>query len=519
MDNFIINIPYSDISSSPVSHAGIARCRYRFVECSSFVRREALRVIEFVDLPKQPYSTVSYVWRGLIRDEEDTSPIMSVDGAEGADPISIEVFRLACVASLKRGCELLWLDGLCIIQADDGDKAWQIQRMYTIYESCKTCVIIPGGLSRLTRITDETSWMSRAWTLQEAIAPPSADVLFAWEGGSCRLDSMFTVIVEEVEPSTAAISNFEWLLAFQTRGRCRMQSIDEDGTSIGEEREMRQPFGSQFFGGDGAAFSALTGALHMRGKKGLSGAIWRSSFVRSAKYPVDMVFSIMGILGVSLDTTKFSKDDRLGATVALMRELLARGERAEWLAIATKMEVNPDASFLPIFPKPSPAGKPVIDVDGKLESPSKYINSVWNLDGGPTGEMTDAGVFRFEAHTARIRPGLDNPSTEDGASSFKSAKEDKWVLGKSEGREIYAAFVGTRSVYTNGFVPSVSTLQSHVLMLLERDGEGRFYCIGYAEVEGHLLQGPNWSMQKLENDFSNLLSLPYELDRFLGLLE
>lgn len=55
--------------------------------------------------------------------------------------------------------------------------------------------------------------------------------------------------------------------------------------------------------------------------------------MRTAYRPVDMVFSIMGLLGVDLDPSRFGAHDRTPALVEMMQKLLAKGNRAEWLAI------------------------------------------------------------------------------------------------------------------------------------------------------------------------------------------
>lgn len=49
------------------------------------------------------------------------------------------------------------------------------KQMYNIYAG-STSIIIPEGLGfRLVIIDEKTSWMDRAWTMQEALEPPSQD--------------------------------------------------------------------------------------------------------------------------------------------------------------------------------------------------------------------------------------------------------------------------------------------------------------------------------------------------------
>ncbi|KAJ6466318.1 hypothetical protein C8R45DRAFT_485570 [Mycena sanguinolenta] len=127
----------------------------------------------------QLYTVVSYVWFGLKAEppelEQDGS--FSVfcgahnDGTprENGGPISLKVLEYACRWASESSSSDLWLDRLCIMQTSKTDKAWQISRMYDIYESSEQCVVLPGGLQRLASMSDQTEWADRAWTYQEAI--------------------------------------------------------------------------------------------------------------------------------------------------------------------------------------------------------------------------------------------------------------------------------------------------------------------------------------------------------------
>ena len=79
-------------------------------------------------------------------------------------------------------------------------------------------------------------------------------------------------------------------------------------------------------------------------------SIWRSMMMRTSFHPVDMAFSIMGILGVTLDPREYENHERDRAMLALARGVLRAGGRAHWLA--GTIEVNPNAysSLLPLFP-------------------------------------------------------------------------------------------------------------------------------------------------------------------------
>jgi hypothetical protein len=167
---FMLDIPVKDLTKTPVSWSQITHKKFRFIDARSLAAGESLRVVEFDALPRQRYVALSYVWKGhYIQGAHDTNTkTMSIEGAIGADPISIDVLITACKCVATLGCQLLWIDGVCIVQSDKEDKAWQIQNMFDIYKHCKQCLVLPGGLSRLVPISEPTNWMHRAWYI-----PPS----------------------------------------------------------------------------------------------------------------------------------------------------------------------------------------------------------------------------------------------------------------------------------------------------------------------------------------------------------
>jgi hypothetical protein len=161
----VLDIPIQDLPNTPVKWTRVTHEKFRFIDARRFAAGESLRVIELDALPRQRYVALSYVWRGAHK--EGTLPpgmeTMTIEGAVGADPISIDVLTTVCKCVASFGCELLWIDGVCIVQNDPEDKAWQIQRMFEIYKHCKQCLVLPGGLSRLVPLDEPTSWMHRAW--------------------------------------------------------------------------------------------------------------------------------------------------------------------------------------------------------------------------------------------------------------------------------------------------------------------------------------------------------------------
>ncbi|PYH38602.1 uncharacterized protein BO87DRAFT_403433 [Aspergillus neoniger CBS 115656] len=182
--------------------------------------------------------------------------------------------------------------------------------MFDIYRSCAVCLVLPGGLGRLIDPTERSTWAQRAWTLQEAIAPPVVLVVFQWKfpdwygGSNC----------EPLEFSDHEEDRIEI--------RFRMQTITWDQAYL----------------------------------------LWLTS---EASKPNDLgevdsdklqVALIMGLFGVSLGPSKFHRDDRVGATLTLASAALQKGSSAAWLGAYLELNPCPFMSSFPSIPNTSESG-------------------------------------------------------------------------------------------------------------------------------------------------------------------
>jgi hypothetical protein len=155
---------------------------YRFLDCHALLEDDQLRLVSFGTLPTSQYAAVSYLWRGALVSVRDDSPYFTVAGAESLPPVNIHVLRLACKLANRLGASYLWLDCICIIQAIQDDKIWQIRQMSEIYSKCRLCIVLPVGLQRLVRFRwgEDTLWTTRSWTMQESVLPPDVYFLVGW---------------------------------------------------------------------------------------------------------------------------------------------------------------------------------------------------------------------------------------------------------------------------------------------------------------------------------------------------
>ncbi|KAI1808581.1 hypothetical protein F4811DRAFT_176510 [Daldinia bambusicola] len=415
----IFSASFSSLRDSVIDLSSVATIfRHRLIDMNAFLNDRRLDIYEYPSsLTSDRYVAVSYVWRGNPLVTDPSSPsywveelgTFNVKGAETGDPISLDVLYHVCSAALS--CSYsgshLWLDRLCILQSSKKDKAWQIRRMHDIYKHSKICCILPGGIQRLVSLDEETAWIERAWTLQEALLPWRAIVLFLADEDrleqldNARKKNAIPSFVTEIFPGLSAYGELRPLLQLSMTG----------ATSI--------------FGRRRAPISALYGAVvqqntHSFIEKDMKmQMIWFCALMRTSSRPVDMVFSIMGLIGVDLDPLQFDKNDRVKATIALASKSISYiGTKANWLAAAYQLEPCRQISSFPLFPKTSVDGQAFY---GNADLPPPYRSSTtggklladvveercdfncW-LSGLPEGEMDEDGYLTFCSKAVKLVP-------------------------------------------------------------------------------------------------------------------
>ncbi|KDQ13041.1 hypothetical protein BOTBODRAFT_146369 [Botryobasidium botryosum FD-172 SS1] len=470
---------------------------------------QRLDIYELEELGDTNYAAISYVWRGVPRDrvppqsishKQDELGMFVVRGAEDADPISIDVLLDICSATViydkneRFGVSwgvgpdgYMWLDRLCILQSSKADKAWQISRMYGIYQSCKICAILPGGLSRFVTIDEDTTWVERAWTLQEAIVPVDTLVFFARDPRS-ELDSRAGGFRENVNDRVSHTFLFSALQAGPAFGFGKLQR---------EALERSLP--DSAFGGRRAEDLRIA-------------SIWKSALMRTSSRPVDMILSIMQFFNVSLDPKQFEAHDRLGATIALAKQILQRpGGAASWLQALYKLEPCPQLSTWPQFPETSVDGKAYFrGRDGIRREVSEVIHSLpERTQGDPhmysteadmlTGEMSDDGYLTLNAHAHPLIYAGQNPDHSiiqyppvpncgpPSNCQVHAADGSIWRIPAADEGEIsqhtsaFAVWIGRALL--NAELQRNGMFECLVFLLILEHAPGKFHRVTYIEMD------------------------------------
>ena len=531
--HYIFDSPLVD-GLKTFSLASAPPCQYRFLDIQRLLTEKRLSILSSSSssssLPSTPYATISYVWRVLKPIPRDR-PAFAVQGIENDPENPISLLQTLCTAARALECELLWLDKLCIRQDGSSsaegkrDNAWQVEHMYQLYSNCSVCLILPGGLGQLVSLEEKPAWMERCWTLQEALAPPVCKVVFAWRGreggggrgGDAVLQSNFAVLVEAIVPGEeVAVADLKGLLQMSLKPQARLISKTprDDSNSLLEKNHSVLDLG--IFGAarardgfDTSLIMALLGALEHTNETGRLNAIWRCTMLRSAKLPQDMIYSIMGLMNITL---RVDYDQRLDdIVVEFTAKLLANGWSADWLGIAPDLGPHLTRSAMPLLPKPSEKGGAVIEaapgslVEVKTLLRGDYSDAWWWwLRDAPTGDVDRDGFLTFRGRAVPIREGghdaigPEDSMQRDHPDVITRCADDKaWsIFAPSMDSTHYAVVIGHREQYLSGIFSAAVFPDSTLLMILERGEQGTFRNIGYAWADENL--GSGWACEEFK---------------------
>ncbi|KAG8734941.1 hypothetical protein FRC12_018278 [Ceratobasidium sp. 428] len=543
--------------------------KYRFAECEPLVKDGTLRIQEYTNLPAKSYAAVSYVWEGLDRLPEDLSRTFSVrptDPLYPSDPITIRVVQHACQAALTKNIKLIWLDQFSIMQSVPEDQRWQIAKMYDIYKHCALCIVIPSGLGRLSSLQEPTNWIQRGWTLQEAVAPDEIQVLFLWSGrkdiaakSSENQDAGPKDRITIVTPGCCAMAPLKLILDCCITGKLilipnetvhpgkKLTEPDSDAVAIfGVGSKGYTPDDYRAVLPNVAMLAAIKSGDMSGDQDQMQHCLWKSTFMRSTRYPADAIFSIMGLFGVALDVSKFDPYDPIRPAVALAQEILRKGDGAAWLCASFHSLPCAQLSIFPSFPKvlderasrgslkkllvpTGPAG--YADVSNIILN--EYVDSEI-LIRMPRGQMDDNGYLTFPARSVPVtRASSDlvpnwhsKTSWQAPGRSIVSTDGTLWQCKNTSSSDAFAVLLGCFFPYNPVAAPPWDLDNIRGLIVMEH-APGKFHVHSYFMLT---IRATDWVMdewaertlcvggpvpldaeQKDKLNFVNLIKLP-EID-------
>lgn len=181
-------------------------------------------------------------------------------------------------------------------------------------------------------------------------------------------------------------------------------------------------------------------------------AIWRSALTRASSRPVDMVFSIMGLFGVTLEPGSFDDDDRLGATVALAQEIVRNGGKPSWLVMLPNLTPNPFLSSFPDFPIAREGGEVIVQgPQGEVPMENSFMEYGYSriTDNLPDAiSMDDEGYLTIRCMMTPVAP-LEHQGVQKFSHQvlIKGSDDQEWEVISSQEAGLGDSADAERQVY------------------------------------------------------------------------
>ena len=314
-----------------------------------------ISVYEWADLnwsSPPAYAAISHTWtqsEAVLKICKSQNRPLMIDTGELNQPFNREIYWTGLVqaahAARRLDCEYLWLDLLCIDQVskpdaqgdNDLEKNKQIQNMGKIYKCTRAVLVMVGGVGCVQGIDELSSWIDRAWTLQEVTLSKEVWAVVDWPYQDdfrlqplCLDDPNDDVGHEKYHfqfiqvKDTIKIIRLVKLLTLEpvlipNIPDFKMRCFDSN-VHISEHN----------LSGKTAASSALYSMMKSETKEMTNCGAWRCMFQRTATKEEDMIYSMMELIGVQLEVDYGRNLKDLYSEVA--KNVAAKGLPA-WLSI------------------------------------------------------------------------------------------------------------------------------------------------------------------------------------------
>lgn len=147
------------------------------------IKRSTTGGIEFTkdlsdeDLQSYPYAILSHTWSS--DEEEVTYEEFLADRGASKQTVGLEKIKLCIERSKHDKLQYFWLDTCCINKKDMLELSKALNSMFRWYANARKCYVYLTDVSAAPTDSQEhwehsfknSRWMKRGWTLQELIAP------------------------------------------------------------------------------------------------------------------------------------------------------------------------------------------------------------------------------------------------------------------------------------------------------------------------------------------------------------
>lgn len=296
-------------------------------------------------IPK--YLAISHVWnpssavasRRIIRS-------LYITIRDGEQEISWLGLMQAALAAKHLECQYIWLDFVCLDQISPRDKSLQIMNMSNIYANCSATVVMPGGVRAAQRLEDDSNWITRAWTLQEAV-----------ESARRRIQSVRYALFEW--PYEGYVPYGTWCFNFKNLNegvailpvRELLSMHGPGGLPIvpgGDDSKEHKCISINCFGNRKEVVAPLLRLLFENTESDTE--LWRSLWVRTSSKQHDILFSAMNLFStrVPLQVNYSQSFDTL--LLQFIRGLHEKAYPPYWLKIGHRIPTYPWSGLFPMPP-------------------------------------------------------------------------------------------------------------------------------------------------------------------------
>ena len=213
-----------------------------------------------------------------------------------------------------------------------------------------TCLVLRGGLGRVAKFQERTPWLYRSWTLQEVLLPKDVKFILYWELGNGSWGNGRRIETSKNTPGVMVVGIEDSVWPFDENGPSKFtaDSMNADSDLI---RSYMDENDHEYLTKTALGRAKSIDRFDRASRDSMEIAIWRCALLRTSKRDVDVVFSIMGLFGVSLDPGAYRKKSQEDVMIAFVKEIMRKGGRANWFAASMSSPVMDRLSTMPKMPE------------------------------------------------------------------------------------------------------------------------------------------------------------------------
>lgn len=404
------------------------------------------------------YAAISHVWANSVevakhfRSEKPEECIRIQLSDNKTHRIGWAGLIQAARGAKSKKAKFFWLDLLCLDQVNskDREKELQIALMASVYTNASCVIVMIAGIVAVGRVEHHSSWIDRAWTLQEAVLNANTYVYVQWSlDYKSKLDPEVGSPIEFFRVGggeNCLIKLEDTLRLADTNLKSLMENAPDvnilDSRSIGKKRKFVPRI-------------LLYTAAFAKAKEAKKEAKWKSMFLRQSSRSVDIVYSLMGCFGMSIDPFhNYRTPEELFGDLA-RKGAIEPTVGPGWLTVfgltGSGIKRHEDSQIILEFPKVEPDKLPKYpekdqDVSQLIDISGSYIKKYsikFVTQSFP--HIISAAMFRITTLT-KVQPAKNGqPRASIAFGRIRGMCLHRGSLGEANYNQVWGIYVGEAS--------------------------------------------------------------------------